>query len=309
MPMFGVLARCWRFGWVGYLVRAIRIPSSGYCFGLALLFPLLAPLGMEAQQNEAAVGVAPPPLESSAGSDVYWREGNAALEQGDPVRAAESYENLLATRGMAVEILHNLALAKYQSGEPAAALALWECAFQIRSGDAGVNGGLRWVRERLKVTTPPMWKRWLDRRMLNFTAFIVLAAVWTAVLMNVAMWLAAAQRGRFSGTLRVAWCVAGISGVLLAGQWAWYVHRPNARVVVEEGIVRQAPVIEARRMGSLALLDEVRVIRQHNDWCEVSRNGERLGWVSASELVGTMPEVEGRRRHILSSALQNRGKL
>lgn len=284
-----------------------RFATIALWFGLMSL--LMAPLVIAAQQGDVSGGIAPRSVEAPVGGDVYWSEGNAALEQGDPARAAESYENLLATRGLAVEVLHNLALAKYQSGEPAAALALWECAYQLRAGDAGVNGGLRWVRERLKVTTSPLWMRLLDRRLLNVTAVIVLVAVWLAVLMQIAMWIAGAQHGRFQRTLRTAWCVACVSGVFLAGQWAWYMQRPNARVVVDDGAIRQAPVVESRRIGALALLDEVRVLRQHNNWCEVSRNGERLGWVSASELIGTMPEIEWRRRHLLSSGPQNGGQL
>jgi hypothetical protein len=239
--------------------------------------------------------------EGPSGGDEGWRtrweEALVAMDQGQYDRAAQALENLLATHGMSAPALHNLALSRYQMGELAAALALWECARELTPRDPEIRSGLRWVHQRLGVRdrSPGRWL--LEGWPMQAFSIGLLVGVW-----GWAGWSAwSCWTGGRTGAAgrRVLGGVVGVGVLVLAIRVGWRQVRPNARVVVEEARVFQAPVAEARVVGRLLVLREVTLVRRRGDWWEVREGRQRLGWVMSGDLVATLPEVELERRRLV----------
>lgn len=225
-----------------------------------------------------------------------WNEGNEALRRGQYEAAKDAYENLLATQGLSVEVLNNLALAHYQLGNTIAALASWECAASIQPRHRGARSGIRWARERLKLPSPPASAAVLQWVSLNewATATTVAAWIWAGLLITVR--LRSAWRPILSpwilGSALLTLLVA-IPTLTAVAHRKWGIH---GRIPVEEAQVRLAPVAQARGVTTLRVGDTLQVKRRHMDWFEVFRGGKRLGWIESQDFLGTVSEVEGPRR-------------
>jgi hypothetical protein len=230
-----------------------------------------------------------------------WVEANLALSRGQYDVAVDAYENLMATRGLSVEVLHNFAMAQYRQSKLIPALAAWECAAQINPRDRDVRLGLKWVRQRLKLTPDPIWVTGLQRVTLNEWAGLTTTFAWVWCGMLVVSRLHPSSRDRLRRWVIGVGMIAFILGLLsltgiLQRKWG-----PQGRVHVEEARVRQAPVVQARQVTTLKSGETIRVGRRHLDWFEVYSDGKRLGWLSAQDFLGTVPEVEGPRRLSASS--------
>ncbi len=208
-------------------------------------------------------------------------EAGKLFAMGRPSEAASALERTLRTNAFSANLWFNLGQARLQAGEPGRAMAAFRRGHQLAPRDAGIRAAMEQVRQKVGTSGPhplTVMTGWLRDE-----EWAVLALMATAGLGGVLGWRAV--RPETSGN---RWLVLAVIQLLLVAGWAaaWIGRglSANAVVVQRDLSVVQAPVREARSIGTLAEGVEVRVLRQHGAWAEVEVDGRRAGWIPRSAM-------------------------
>lgn len=200
---------------------------------------------------------------------------------GRYAEAATMMDGLVRTNRHSADLWFNLGQARAQAGEPGRAVAAWRQAHRLDPRDGGIRRALSQVREKLGTTgVHPLgwatgWLRDEEWALLAIGASLVLGAA-----------LIRRRLSMSAGSGSVALAVA--LQLLFGGGWvaALLVRHFSANAVVIQRDVSavQAPVPEAKAIRPLPAGTEVRVVRTHGEWMEVSVDGSRVGWMPRSAL-------------------------
>lgn len=208
-------------------------------------------------------------------------EAGKLFAMGRPSEAAGALERTLRTNALSADLWFNLGQARLQAGEPGRAMAAFRRGYQLAPRDAGIRAALDQVRQKVGTSGPhplAVMTCWLRDE-----EWATLALMATAGLGGVLGWRAVRP-----GTSGSRWLVLAAIQLFLATGWAaarmGRGFSANAVVVQRDLSVVQAPVPQARSIGTLAEGVEVRVLRQHGAWAEVEVDGRRAGWIPRSAM-------------------------
>lgn len=208
-------------------------------------------------------------------------EAGKLFAMGRPSEAASALERTLRTNALSADVWFNLGQARLQAGEPGRAMAAFRRGHQLAPRDGGIRAAMEQLRQKVGTSGPhplAVMTGWLRDE-----EWAVLALVSTMGLGGVLGWRALRPESSSSRWV----LVAAVQLVLVFGWGAAWIGRglsANAVVVQRDLTVVQAPVPEARSIGSLAEGVEVRVLRQHGAWAEVEVDGRRAGWIPRSAM-------------------------
>lgn len=208
-------------------------------------------------------------------------EAGKLFAMGRPSEAAVALERRLRTNALSADLWFNLGQARLQAGEPGRAMAAFRRGHQLAPRDSGIRAAMEQLRQKVGTSGP--------HPLVTLTGWLrdeewaVLALMATVGLGGVLGWRA--MRPESAGS---RWLMVAVVQLLLVTGWgAAWVGRglsANAVVVQRDLSVVQAPVPEARSIGTLAEGVEVRVLRQHGAWAEVEVDGRRAGWIPRSAM-------------------------
>jgi len=203
-------------------------------------------------------------------------EAGKLFALGRSAEAAAVLDGVVRTNAHSADLWFNLGQARFQVGEPGKAMAAWRRAHRLDPRDRAVRTALEQVRQRVGTEgTHPlaMMSGWLREE-----EWAALVLVGSGALLGAAVW----RRTRPGTGLAVLLGAVVVQCVAAAGWGSAAVGRrwsPDAVVIQREVSAVQAPVVEARKTRPLAEGVEVRVLRFHGDWAEVSLDGVRAGWI------------------------------
>lgn len=203
-------------------------------------------------------------------------ESGKLFALGRSAEAAALLDRVVRTNSHSADLWFNLGQARFQAGEPGKAVAAWRRAHRLDPRDGAVRTALAQVRQRVGTEgTHPLalMSGWLREE-----EWAVLVLVGSAGLLVVGV----LRRVRPGTGLALLLGAVVVQSVALTGWGAATVGRrvsPNAVVIERDVSAVQAPVVEARKIRPLAEGVEVRVLRFHGDWAEVSLDGVRAGWI------------------------------
>ena len=200
---------------------------------------------------------------------------------GRPAEAASALERTLRTNALSADLWFNLGQARLQAGEPGRAMAAFRRGHQLSPRDGGIRAAMEQLRQKVGTSGPhplAMLTGWLRDE-----EWAVLALLATAGFGGVL-----ARRLIRPESAGSRWLVVAAVQIFLVAGWgaAWLGRglSANAVVVQRDLSVVQAPVPEARSIGTLAEGVEVRVLRSHGAWAEVEVDGRRVGWIPRSAM-------------------------
>jgi tetratricopeptide (TPR) repeat protein len=198
---------------------------------------------------------------------------------GRYAEAATMMDGLVRTNPHSADLWFNLGQARAQAGEPGRAMAAWRQAHRLAPRDGGIRRALSQVREKLGTSGvhPLGWATgWLRDEEW------ALLAIGASVGLGLAMIRRRLSMAAGSGSIALAVTLQ----LLFGGGWvaALMVRHfsANAVVVQREVSAVQAPVPEAKAIRPLPAGTEIRVLRTHGEWMEVSVDGSRVGWMPRS---------------------------
>ena len=217
-----------------------------------------------------------------AGAD--FEAGNRAYDEGKFLEARQHYEAQIARKEWTANLFHNLGNANERIGAPGLAMLNYERALVLQPGHHEARANLKFLREQSLAKIPG--QTWRDSvfGVLNFSGWVVLAAVagWVGIFIIV---LPLARRRRL-GAGGVFWfvlmiCVAGFAGV---AAWESAGELSTGVIIAKQAEARNAPTERATLTDVLPAGSRVRVLSVRDEWtfCELP-SGERA-WVPSSSV-------------------------
>lgn len=208
-------------------------------------------------------------------------EAGKLFAMGRPAEAASALERTLRTNALSADLWFNLGQARLQAGEPGRAMAAFRRGHQLSPRDGGIRAAMEQLRQKVGTSGPHPLSTMTG--WLRDEEWAVLALLATVGLGGVLAWRVIRPEASSS-----RWVLVALVQIFLVTGWAsaWLGRglSANAVVVQRDLAVVQAPVPEARSIGTLAEGVEVRVLRQHGAWAEVEVDGRRAGWIPRSAM-------------------------
>lgn len=199
----------------------------------------------------------------------WFEDGVAAYSRGDYERAVEMFERVLDVRPRDPNILYNLGNAYYELDARGKAVAFWVRALRVRPRDGHARHNLR-----AAIGDDPVVGSALPPLPLSVGELTLLFSV---------LWLG----GLVALLARARWrnaylTLVGSGSLVLSLLCALLIFLPRGRYaivtgpdsVVRAGPVHRSEIVSAPSAGAGYLVREVR-----GDWVQVTRGGEREGWI------------------------------
>jgi hypothetical protein len=219
---------------------------------------------------------------SGAPTDSLFGDGNRAYCAGDYAAAITCYETVARRDGVSPALLHNLARAYQDNGDPGRALLNYERAHWLAPRDAGIRAGLhRLVQDAaLFANAGPRWVRPFLGLSLNEWSWLA-AAAWAA--------MGGLILARGLGVKRLPFRpVLAVSAVLLAmslGGIATRLAQMNRAVVIaDHASLRVSPYAAAKQVATISEGKPLTVTGMHGAFCKVRTANGQTGWMAASEV-------------------------
>jgi len=225
--------------------------------------------------------------------------GLAAYQKGDYSTALESFQKALQVHPGDLNLLHNLALTRFQMNDKGSALALWRKALSRDPNFEPARAG----RDLVESTTNMRpWERqqsalWMRRALerLSFPLLIALSALLLAACGRLwAHFLAARRNALEDGTpmpaLPVAASLLSIAFITftVALVLKYKLDQTTYATILDKQVsVRSLPTDEGVALFELSSGQEVRVRARNSDWLQIQTPEGTTGWVKPSQLLIT----------------------
>jgi len=188
-----------------------------------------------------------------------------------------------AEAGYSAAGLYNLANSYARAGKPGLAVLNYERASLLAPNDSDVEANLRYVRDSLRLASPP--RNWFDRA-VRVASPMVLSWMGVIGLSLLGISLLAGRMVSRHRWLRLAAAAVGLAlaGVTVAnGVFLW--PKLHAGVVITGATpVRAAPVPMGDALFVLPEAETVRMVAEHESFVLVRTRTGRMGWVSRANL-------------------------
>ena len=254
LRFIGAMKRVWRAGFLG-LALALGLVASGR-----------AAEGLEAGFNQA----------------------NQLYEKGNYAAAAAAYQKLAAGGRVSAALLFNEGNAWFKAGKMGQAIAAYREAGELAPRDPDIRANLRFAREQVKSSKPPIstkWLRWSRFLTLNewSATFALATAAWFVLL--ILRTARPAWKAALGGYTAAAGLLSlGFAGTLAVAARLDLVER-TVVVILPEAVVRHGPVEESQSYFTAPDGAELLLVDERGDWVEVADGAGRVGWVPGREVV------------------------
>ncbi|NLV52455.1 MAG: tetratricopeptide repeat protein [Bacteroidales bacterium] len=225
-------------------------------------------------------------------------EADALYEKEQYAEAAQSYESILKTSGVAAEVYYNLGNCYYKQDEIPLAVLNYERAILLDPGDADIRANLALARGKtIDKVVPPSemffvtWWRGLTNSMsidawaiLGVTAFVLL-------LLGVLVYMFVSQLilrkiGVYGAMVMLV--IVLIANMAALSQYADRTHRDTAIILAPSVTVKSSPSDTSTDLFLIHEGSKVKILDQSmKDWMEVKFEEGKVGWihVNAAEVI------------------------
>ena len=241
-------------------------------------------------------------LPSGAAADddqALFQKGLAQYQAKQYAEAAASFQEILAHGLVNAQVLHDAALANYQKGDKALALALWRKALTLSPAFSPARAGRSFAEGELQQRG--FERDGLAQSLQDLLEFISLReSLWLiALVLGAGGWLwiryLAERRAAFdeerplppfptAATALAALLVLCVALSALKARSAW---RTRATVLPSSVSARSLPADDAVGLFDLRGGAEVLVRRQEKDWAQIQNSEGVSGWLKNSEIFVT----------------------
>jgi len=210
-----------------------------------------------------------------------FREANEAYSHGDYDQAIKKYQEITETAGYSPAVLYNLANSYASSGKVGLAVLNFERALRLSPSDSDIVGNLELVKKENGLFPKEFSKAEQFFRLLSLNQW---AALILMVLIGTIIFLLAAVRYRFSIQL----CIGTGTGCFLlfllatAGTLFRYQDFNPSVVISSEVKLFISPFTSSASIGTLPEGRLVYPQKIHGDFCYVTDETDRRGWIQSS---------------------------
>lgn len=225
-------------------------------------------------------------------------EADALYEQEKYAEAAEVYEEVLKTEGIAAEVYYNLGNCYYKQNEIPLAILNYERAFLLDPGDNDIRANLALARGKtIDKVVPPSemffvtWWRDLTNCMsmnvwatLGITAFVLMLLGVLVYMFLTPLW--ARKLGVYGAMVLLL--VAVLSNLAAISQHISQTHRNTAIILTPSVTVKSSPSEKSTDLFLIHEGSKVEILDgSMKDWMEVKFEEGKQGWipVNAAEVI------------------------
>lgn len=226
----------------------------------------------------------------ASGMESLFYQANGYYEEGDYLKAAETYEKILNMGYASGNVYYNLANAYYRSGQKGLAMANYLRAKSLIPRDPDLQANLAHLRSELKLTEEGVsLGKWLTAKvgdMLTVRESATIATVFFTLLTLLIIltvifpdWKQYVKIPQI--VLMVCLVLAGIGTVLSA---SYHNHGDLAVVVVNETTARFEPSASGGAHYTISEGMFATIDGEREGWVQIRRPDGKKGWVKADEV-------------------------
>ena len=220
-------------------------------------------------------------------------EADALYEQEKYAEAAEVYEEMLKTQGIAAEVYYNLGNCYYKQNEIPLAILNYERAFLLDPGDNDIRANLALARGKtIDKVVPPSemffvtWWRDMTNCMsmnawatLGITAFVLMLLGVLVYMFLTPLW--ARKLGVYGAMVLLL--VAVLANLAAISQHISQTHRNTAIILAPSGTVKSSPSEKSTDLFLIHEGSKVEILDgSMKDWMEVKFEEGKQGWIPVS---------------------------
>ena len=220
-------------------------------------------------------------------------EADALYEQEKYAEAAEVYEEVLKTQGIAAEVYYNLGNCYYKQNEIPLAILNYERAFLLDPGDNDIRANLALARGKtIDKVVPPSemffvtWWRDMTNCMsmnawatLGITAFVLMLLGVLVYMFLTPLW--ARKLGVYGAMVLLL--VAVLANLAAISQHISQTHRNTAIILAPSVTVKSSPSEKSTDLFLIHEGSKVEILDgTMKDWMEVKFEEGKQGWIPVS---------------------------
>ena len=220
-------------------------------------------------------------------------EADALYEQEKYAEAAEVYEEVLKTQGIAAEVYYNLGNCYYKQNEIPLAILNYERAFLLDPGDNDIRANLALARGKtIDKVVPPSemffvtWWRDMTNCMsmnawatLGITAFVLMLLGVLVYMFLTPLW--ARKLGVYGAMVLLL--VAVLANLAAISQHISQTHRNTAIILAPSVTVKSSPSEKSTDLFLIHEGSKVEILDgSMKDWMEVKFEEGKQGWIPVS---------------------------
>ena len=218
------------------------------------------------------------------------KEANELYANGNYSQAAETYENIIATNGIAPELYYNLGNAYYKLNEIGKSILNYERALKLRPGYKNAAINLEFAQARVVDNVVPVpaffIKRWLSdlMKMLSSNQWFWIAAIaFVMALTFILLFVYGATYfiRRFSFYTASTMATIVVISLIFSGIRKNQLLHHNAAIIMAGSVtVKSSPDKSGTNLFQLHEGTKVEVVSKFGDWTEIVLSNGNPGWVS-----------------------------
>lgn len=230
-------------------------------------------------------------------SDVQseFSAANRFYSEGKFTEAARTYQGILNSGVLSVNLLFNEGNAEFKAGNLGRAIADYHRAALLAPRDTDIRANLGFARNQVQGPTlgDHGWVRvagWLGALTLNEWTVAAAIAFWLVLALFAAMQIQPAWKKYLRGVTRLMLVAACCAGAALAVAATIHFTQYVAVVVSSDSTARSGPFDDAQTDFTVHDGAELSVLDQRNGWIQVTDGNGRIGWLP-QEQVEVLPEI------------------
>ena len=246
---------------------------SSIILGLVLIVSFVQKVQAQAQQKAVSL----------------FAQAEMAYKQGDYVTAIKEYEEILQSNLESGALYFNLANSYYKKGELGKAILNYERAQRLWPRDSDVNFNYHYALAQVKdgQQEKPLsfFERFLEAEQ-HFYSMDEMAGIIT--ILFILLGLGHILSLYLKWTLKLKRLMVTVLVTLLSLYGMGFVSRfqkeENAAVSLNESEAKFEPRLEATTYFKLPVGEQVKILKQEDEWVKIRRNDGKMGWVKEGML-------------------------
>lgn len=233
-------------------------------------------------------------LNASAQNDALFKKANDAYNEGDYVKAADQYLEILDKGEHSAELYFNLGNAYYKLNQIAPSIYYYEKALLLKPGDTEIKNNLAYSQnmtlDAIEILPPTglanLYKRFTGYLSFDQWAKTAVFFMILFVLLYIAFYFfrySTRKRIAFIGSI-VCFFLSLVAAIFAYIEFADFNEDNPAIVFAQESQVKTEPNDRSQQAFVLHEGTKVNVLEELNEWRKIELTDGKTGWISSENI-------------------------